>query len=128
MANIVKTPYGFRLTMTGKCTVDDMNKYLADLKVNLDQSHGEFHLLEDLRGLQPLTNDARAILESGQKLAKQKGMKRSCALLNNGEVAAQLIGISKLIGTSATERYVNTTNRPGWEAIAENWLVNGAWS
>lgn len=124
MYKIEKTNYGYKLEFEGFIQVDEMVKWLEESKKHLENTTGSFQLLVDMRKLKPLPEDAQAKMEEGQKLYKEKGMERSCVILDNVVTRMQFMRIAKETGIYAFERYIDASNSEDWEKEAMDWLLS----
>jgi len=125
MYNIEKKDFGYKLTFSGTVEAAEMANWVKDAEKALASQAGPFGVFVDMRALNPLSNDAKAEMEKGQKLFKQKGMQRSVVILNSAIVTMQFKKIAKETGIDAWERYIDASNAPDWEAKGIAWLKNG---
>lgn len=120
MYKIEKKPYGFKLTFSDMIDADEMTKWVKESKAALANVSGSFGVLVDMKSLKPLSPDAQAPMQEGQKLYKQKGMERSAVLLENVMIKMQFTRIAKETGIYEWERYV-----VGSEQTALDWIEKG---
>ncbi len=122
MYKIDKKNYGFKLTFSDSITAEEMKKWVSDSSTALKSQAQGFGVLIDMRKLRPLTNDAREVMERGQKLYKQAGMKRSAVVVESKILALQFRRLAKETGIDEWERYIDTSTSPNWEQTGVDWL------
>jgi len=125
MHKVEKTGYGFKLTFADFIKPEEMKTWLGDSQKALAGAPKEFGVFVDMRTLKPLTPDAQAVMEEGQKLFKQKGMVRSVVILANSVLTMQFKRIAKETGIYQWERYIDSNSDPKWEQNGIDWLVKG---
>ena len=78
-----------------------------------------------MRTLKPLPQDAHLYMQKGQKLYKEKGMKKSVIILLNSAITKlQFQKIAKETGIYEWERYIDASSVSDWEKVGINWLIN----
>ena len=125
MHKVEKTGYGYKLTFADFVKPEEMKQWLEDSKKALSSPPKEFGVFVDMRTLKPLTPDAQAVMEEGQKLFKLKGMSRSVVILANSVLTMQFKRIAKETGIYQWERYIDANSNPKWEQAGVDWLVKG---
>ena len=125
MYKIDKKDFGYKLLFGGTVSKDEMANWVKDAKKALETQSGSFGVFVDMRDLKPLSNDAKAEMENGQKAFKEKGMQRSVVILNSAIVTMQFKKIAKETGIYDWERYIDASSTPDWEAKGIDWLKNG---
>jgi hypothetical protein len=125
MYAINRYPYGFKITFGGSINADEMSQWLKDAERQLTSQTGSFGVMVDMRDLKPLAPDAQAVLQTGQKLFKAKGMQRSAVILQNPIITLQFKRLAQETGISAWERYLDASKSPAWESAATSWLKSG---
>lgn len=124
MHTIEKKGYGYKLTFQGVIPAEEMTKWVEEARSALSRQNGAFGVFVDMRELSPLTPEVKMIMESGQKLFKEKGMERSVVILANAVVSLQFKDIAKKSGIYAWERYIDASSNLNWEQIGEDWIKN----
>lgn len=125
MYSIQRTDYGFKLVFEGFIQKDEMEKWVAESKENLDNVVGNFFVFIDMRSLKPLPEESQAAMEEGQKAYKAKGMQRSVVILNNPTTTMQFKRIARETGIYQWERYIDASSVPDWEGKGLMWLKEG---
>jgi len=123
MYKIERRPSGYILTFSGIINPDEMQRWFDDSQRNLStETSSSFGVIIDMKDLQPLSAESRTIMVAGQKLYKEKGMKRSAVILNSPEVTSQFKNLAVQSGIYITERYIDASviNNPVDTAI--NWV------
>ena len=124
MYKIEKTHYGIKLTFAQMMSRDEMVQWVADSENVLSDFPSEFTVLIDMRDLKPMAQETELEMQRGQKLYKEKGMKRSVVILNSAIVTMQFKRIAQATGIYEWERYINAKAEANWQKVAENWLVS----
>jgi hypothetical protein len=122
MYKIEKNNYGYKLTFSGKILAGEMGKWVEDSKRTLVSAAGKFGVFVDMRDLSPLTEESQALMKTGQKLYKDKGMQRSVVILNSPVITLQFKRLAQETGIYAWERYIDASSSSDWESKAINWL------
>ncbi len=126
MYKIEKRPSGYILTFSGQIGAIEMQRWVDESKKKLDlETRNSFGVIIDMRDLQPLNNDAGVLMKAGQKLYKEKGMKRSAVLLSSDDVCQQFKNIAIQTGIYATERYINAISISNPIEKAVDWVKDG---
>lgn len=125
MYKIDKTSFGSRLTFGDSIAKSEMENWLKDSITAVASAPANFQVLIDMRTLKPLSPDAQEVMQEGQKLYKQKGMERSCVILDNAIITMQFKRIAQQTGIYAFERYINASQFSDWESKAVAWLEKG---
>lgn len=126
MYKIEKRPSGYILTFSGKIDAAEMQRWFDDSKRNLALEHsGSFGVIINMKDLQPISQEAGTIMKNGQKLYKEKGMKRSAVILNSTEVCTQFKNIAIQTGIYTTERYIDASVEANPVDKAIGWVKDG---
>jgi hypothetical protein len=126
MYRIEKQDPGYRLTFGGYIGRDEMEAWLKEsLRLLSSELEDHFGVIVDMRTLIPLPPDAQAVMIEGQRLYREKGMRRSAVILNNPVTTAQFQRLAKASGIYEWERYLDASNVPDWEARALAWVKKG---
>ena len=126
MYKIEKTPWGYRLQFQGFMQKDEMNQWVQESERTLNaDSRGSFNIFVDMRHLKPLDNDAQQEMQHGQKMYKNKGMKRSVVIVDSPTTKLQFKRIAKDSGIYQWERYIDASSDPNWEKTAFDWINEG---
>ena len=125
MYKIDKTYYGFKLTFGDFIKEDEMKQWVEESRSALSGAPASFGVFVDMRTLKPLPPGAQSYMEEGQKLYKDKGMKRSVVILNSASIQMQFKRLAKESGIYAWERYIDASNTPNWEKVGVDWIMNG---
>ncbi|MCK5124739.1 MAG: hypothetical protein KAR42_00640 [candidate division Zixibacteria bacterium] len=123
MYKIEKKDFGFKLTFGETIAVEEMEQWVKDSETALKSCTSDFGVFIDMRTLKPVTNDARTIMEKGQKLYKQGGMTRSVVIVDSAIMAMQFKRLAKESGIYTWERYIDASSNSDWEKIGENWIT-----
>ena len=127
MYKIESRPSGYILTFTGTINADEMQRwYNESQKVLSTEKRTSFGVIVDMKDLTPLASEARNIMVNGQKLYKDKGMKRSAVILNSSEITMQFKNLALQSGIYATERYIDASHVKNPVEIAINWVNDAA--
>jgi len=126
MYKIERRPSGYILTFSGNIDATEMQRWHDDSKNKLEvETSTTFGVIIDMKDLKPLGADARAIMVEGQKLYKNKGMKRSAVILNSAEVCKQFKNLAIQSGIYLTERYIDASQKKNATEIAIKWVNDG---
>ncbi len=124
MYKIEKKDYGFMLTFADDISENEMLKWVEESKSTLTSTSSKFGVFVDMRTLKPLSSEAKAAMEKGQKLYKESGMERSVVILNNPVILLQFKKIAKESGIYQWERYLDASSDSMWENKALQWIKN----
>jgi hypothetical protein len=123
MYNIERRSSGYILTFSGLINPDEMQRWCDDSKRNLmTESSSSFGVIIDMKNLQPLSSESQALMIDGQKLYKEKGMKRSAVILNNEKVCTQFKNLAIQSGIYSTERYIDASSNNNPVDTAISWV------
>ncbi len=122
MYKIDKKSYGYHLIFSDFIKAEEMNQWVEDSKLALQNENGQFGVFVDMRSLKPLPEDSQNHMVEGQKLYKQKGMQRSVVILSSAITTMQFKRIAKETGIYAWERYIDASKEENWEAVGISWL------
>jgi hypothetical protein len=123
MYKIERRPSGYILTFTGTIDANEMLSWFNDSKNNLmTELSASFGVIIDMKDLNPLEAEARAIMVDGQRLYKVKGMKRSAVILNSAEICKQFKNLALQSGIYATERYIDASLVKKPTEVAISWV------
>jgi len=126
MYKIEKRPSGYILTFSGQIDAIEMQRWFDDSKRNLAlETSSSFGVIINMKDLQPLKPDAVAIMKNGQKLYKDKGMKRSAVILNSAEICNQFKNIAIQTGIFTMEKYIDASTIPNPVDFAIAWVKDG---
>ncbi len=125
MYKIERKPFGFKLTFADSIKVEEMQAWADEAKRAVSMKSGKFGVFVDMRELKPLPQEAKVVMESGQKAFKEGGMERSVVILSNTILTMQFKRIAKESGIYLWERYIDASKEPNWEKIGEDWISKG---
>lgn len=123
MYKIENRQSGYILTFAGTIEPNEIKEWIAKSKSSLALEKREsFGVIIDMRDLQPLSAESRQLMVEGQKLYKDKGMKRSAVILNNQEITTQFKNVAVQSGIYITERYINANGVANATELAIKWV------
>lgn len=123
MYKIEKRPSGYILTFAGSINAEEMQRWQNESKIALaTETSNSFGVVIDMKDLLPISADTQAIMITGQKLYKEKGMNRSAVILNSPVIAAQFKNLALASGIYATERYIDASSTSEPVKIAIEWV------
>ena len=123
MYKIERRPSGYILTFSGIIDSDEMQRWHDDSQRSLStETSSSFGVIIDMKDLQPISGEAKTIMVAGQKLYKEKGMKRSAVILNSPEITTQFKNLAVQSGIYATERYIDASQINNAVDIAISWV------
>ena len=126
MYKIEKRPSGYILTFSGDINVDEMQRWVNDsVKTLTIETSDSFGVIVDMKDLKPLSIEASNIMKQGQKLYKDKGMKRSAVIVNSPKVQEQFKNIAIQSGIYVSERYIDASTASNASQIAIDWVKDG---
>lgn len=127
MYNIEKRASGYILTFSGVIDATEMERWYQDSKKQLaGDTSGAFGVIIDMKTLQPLSKEAKAIMVNGQTLYKNKGMKRSAVILSSAEICKKFRNLAVQSGIYVTERYLDSSTGGEYTQKAIAWVRDGA--
>lgn len=125
MYKIEKKDFGYKLTFSDTIPASEMKLWVEESKKTLVAAPHEFGIFVDMRTLHPLVDEAKKLMEEGQKLYKQKGMKRSVVILSSAIIAMQFKRLARESGIYQFERYIDASSVADWEKVGIAWITNG---
>jgi hypothetical protein len=126
MYKIEKRPSGYILNFSGVINPDEMQRWCDDAKITLNgETSSSFGVIIDMKDLQPLSLESSNIMKQGQRLFKDKGMKRSAVILNSSKICSQFKNIAIQSGIYITERYIDASIAPNPQQLAIDWVKDG---
>jgi len=125
MYKIEKRPSGFLLTLGGTITLAEMERWYRESQQALANMTSPFGVVVDMRTLAPLMPEAQQLMVKGQKLYKDKGMRRSAVVVNNAITAIQFKRLAKESGIDAWERYIDASSVTDWAKTTLDWIKDG---
>ena len=106
MYSIEETDYGFKLEFGGMMTTEEMSKWKDESFKKLKASKKTvFGCVIDMHTLKPLQPETKSVLEAGQKLYAEKGMKHSAVLVPTKLIAMQMRNTAAASGIASGEKY-----------------------
>jgi hypothetical protein len=125
MIKIEKRPSGYIITFSGVINEEEMQRWVNDSKIILlGETSTSFGVIINMKDAQPFTKKVQALAISGQRLYKEKGMKRSAVILNSARVCQQLKNLAIQSGIYTTERYLDASIETNPIDKAINWVKN----
>ncbi len=125
MYKIKKHSWGLFLTFGGRMDSREWEKWLEDSQKVLNQVEGPFGVVVDMRTLEILNREAQDVIIRGQRIYKDKGMRRSAVVINAALTNMQFQRIARESGIHPEERYIDAWEVPNWRAVALNWVEKG---
>lgn len=125
MYRIEKKPYGFHISFDGFIKAEEMAQWVKESGAALADVRGHFGVFVDMRNLKPLPQEAKSIMETGQKMYKAKGMQRSVVAVESAVVAMQFKKLAQESGIYEWERYLDVSKTPNWQEVGREWLEKG---
>lgn len=126
MWKISKQSFGFVLTFASPMSVQEMQEWVAESKRVLSEPlPSEWGVVVDMRELSALTAEAQKLMQTGQALYKQAGMKRSAVAVRDAVTAMQFRRLARNSGIDQWERYINVQQVAQWQSAAKRWVVEG---
>jgi len=123
MYKIEKRPSGYILTFSGVINPEEMERWVHESeKALLTESSTSFGVIINMKDLQPLSMETNKLLISGQKLYKERGMKRSCVILGNSAQCTKLKNTAIQSGIYTSERYIDASSVKNPIEKAVNWV------
>ena len=116
--------YGYDLTFSGMIEKEEMENWVKDSEKTLG-SKSDFGVYVDMIELKPLNPEVQEVMEKGQKLYKQAGMKRSAVVVANALTKIQFKRIAKETGIYEWERYIDASENSNYKEIALAWIKDG---
>jgi hypothetical protein len=122
MYKIEKKDYGVKLTFGGTMSAGEMKKWQEESKKTIATLGNDFGVLIDMRTLNAIDQETQVIMGEGQRLYKEKGMKRSAVILNSPTTTLQFKKIARQSGIASFERYIDASTNSNWELSSISWL------
>jgi len=125
MYQIQQVDYGYRLKFGDFIQPSEMKSWMNESIEALTKAPDNFGVFIDLQKIKPLPKDSQDYLQQGQKLFKQKGMKRSVVILDKPITKMQFKRIAKETGIYEWERYIDAATDKDWERKGIDWITKG---
>ncbi len=126
MYTIDNTDYGLRIQFGGIINKGEMENWYTDILEALGKvQKEEFGVFVDMRKMETLPVESQESLKLGQKACLERGMKRSCVIVDSRLTYLQFIRIARRTGILPGERYIDAKDVVAWEQIGLDWVVNG---
>jgi hypothetical protein len=122
MYKIDKTDLGFYLTFAGEMTKAELQKWYEESEQALKRQPGAFGVIIDMRTLAPLLPEAQRVMVRGQSMYRNRGMQRSCVILENAITTIQFMRLARQSGIFKFERYIDASTHKDWLAKAQKWV------
>jgi hypothetical protein len=122
MYSIAETSYGYRILLEGFLQRDEAAALLAEMRTTAKPRDGAFSVLVDMRLSRAFPAEAQEVLKQTILVCKEAGMERNAVVLNSAIAALQARRIAKETGIDEWIRYIDASNEPDWERVAEEWL------
>lgn len=123
MYKIERRPSGYILTFSGVITLEEINNWYKDSEEQLlFEDRESFGVIINMKDLIPLAAKERLVMVEGQKLYKDKGMRRSAVILKNNIICQQFKNLAIQSGIYKTERYIDASAVPNPVEMAIDWV------
>ncbi len=125
MYHFEETDYGFRVTVTGSYTVEDVEAVREKVAALANKRKSEFACLIDTRKQMSIAPEARTALADCEKFTHELGCVRF-AIISAAPISInQLKQVGLNSGTASYERYIDAGKTDDWERIGLDWAVFG---
>ena len=125
MYSIETTDYGIKLTFSGYIKLAEMKKWFEESEQTVGSLKGNFHVFVDMRDLETLPPDSKAIMWKGQILYRYQGMTRSIVITGSAVTAIQFMDIANKSGIYKNERYIDASTESNWKQVGLSWILKG---
>ncbi len=126
MYRIEKRSSGYILTFSGDIGEAEMQRWKDESERKLAaETAASFGVIIDMRNLLPLKSEVQSIMISGQRLYKERGMKRSAVILSSADICRQFTNLAVQSGIYATERYIDASSEANSIQKAVDWVKSG---
>ena len=126
MYTIDNTDYGIRIRFGGIINAQEMDRWFTDLLTVLDKLPSEsYGIFVDMREMETLPVESQESLKLGQKVCLERGMARSCVIVDSRITYLQFVRIARKTGILPGERYIDASVVPNWEQVGLDWIIDG---
>jgi len=125
MYEIKQTSFGFRLTLSGTITVDEVRLLTIEIEEILKQLKSPFGIIIDAREMLPVHTEDKSLFHNIEPMTKSAGLQRRAIIFQSPIIKNQATQLSHLSGTDTIERYINASDIENWEQVALDWVVDG---
>jgi hypothetical protein len=108
---IDKTDLGFCLTFAGNMTKAELERWFEESEQVLTEQQGPFGVIIDMRTLALLSAEAQGVMVRGQSMYRDRGMERSCVILQDAITTIQFMRLARQPGIFKYERYVDASTK-----------------
>lgn len=120
-----ETEYGVKFIFQGFVQKDELQRASREAARLMTKLQKGFGVLQDMRGMSVLPQDARELMKRNMERAKRAGMGRSALVVDDAITAMQFKRLAREVGISDTTRQIVATSVPNCERAAIDWIVKG---
>ncbi len=124
MYAIEKTEYGIYVTFSGILNLNEVEQYIREKEVFMNDHPGVYSALVDVRRLATPRDEVMDLLSKTLKKSKEKLLRMAIIV-----TSPVVHGIAKQFGFRSSinnvTRVINTNKNTDWEKVALNWINDG---
>lgn len=122
---VKKTPFGFRITLTGTLGVTEAEDHKFDILSQVAQEKNPFSLLVDLRTLTPIQPKVIQIIKQITHTLSLMSIVRAAVIVQSSVPGGQTIQATAVALTENYDRVIDAAKYPDWEKRALAWIEHG---
>ncbi|HEX2896972.1 MAG TPA: hypothetical protein VHP63_02860 [candidate division Zixibacteria bacterium] len=120
--DVKKTPYGFRITLTGTLNVEEAEDHKFDILRQVTLEKNPFSLLVDLRSLTPIQPKVIQIIKQIVHTLSLMSIVRSAVIVQSSKPGGETIQATAVALTKNYDRVIDAAKYPDWEKRALAWI------
>jgi len=129
MYRIMKRNFGYQLTFGGKLDNAEIVQWYCESESRLaENDHFPFSVIVDMRSVRSVSPATKAVIIEGQKLYRDKGMRRSVVIVDDPMMMQQLKHAAMTSGIYEKERYIDVKQKANWVNEALSWIRDGVFN
>ena len=127
MYRITKTAYGHKIVLQGALELEELRRWLEEIKQMVDSMPESFSVFVDTRHLSLLTPEKQQFLKEAQTYTQQHGLLRSVTIVDSTLTKMQQRQIAQRSGVDNTKLIIDAAHEPDWNQKALMWLATGVY-
>lgn len=124
MYKIEKTDYGLHLVISGLLSVDEIEKFVDDIRDFTIKAEGPFSMLCDVRKIVTPPEEIMALFMKSQLIVKEK-LLRMAMVVSSPVVFGLAKQLSFQSGLNDVTQFISSLKTDDWEKACFDWILEG---